>query len=424
MSSKYRWFVFIIFFLFMLVHQADKLLISPLTTPIMEEFRIDEAQMGAVYSFAIVVAAIFYPAWGYLYDKYARAKLVALASFIWGSTTWLNALAPNYSVFLITRGFTGIDDSSYPGIQSLLSDYFEPSMRSRVYGLLAASGPMGYMLGTVLAVILGSSFGWRNVFFITGALGIIIAILVFFGVREVPRGRAEPEMAGLEVIPTYRFDLKLVKNLFYNPSMRLLFIQGFFGVFPWNVLTYWTFRYLEVERGYTAADAALVMAAAIVALSLGGISWGILGDFLFKRTPRGRVLLCMIVVFLGAVSLFASLNVPKENRELFLILISITSFIIPVGSSNVTAIIQDIVEPEVRSTAQAVQGLIENSGSALAPFVAGLIAVQSSLQAAILTIGVGTWILCSIFFGLLAIRVKKDMEILRLIMRERAKSAK
>jgi MFS family permease len=102
--------------------------------------------------------------------------------------------------------------------------------------------------------------------------------------------------------------------------------------------------------------------------------------------------------------------VPKENRELFLILISITAFIIPVGSSNVTAIIQDIVEPEVRSTAQAVQGLIENSGSALAPFVAGLIAVQSSLQAAILTIGVGTWILCSIFFGLLAIRVKKDME--------------
>ncbi len=107
MVSKYRWLVFTVFFLFMLVHQADKLLVSPLTMPIMEEFRIDEARMGAVYSFAIVVAAIFYPIWGYLYDRYARAKLVALASFIWGSTTWFNALAPNYSVFLMTRGLLG-----------------------------------------------------------------------------------------------------------------------------------------------------------------------------------------------------------------------------------------------------------------------------------------------------------------------------
>ncbi len=81
--------------------------------------------------------------------------------------------------------------------------------------------------------------------------------------------------------------------------MRLLFIQGFFGVFPWNVLTYWSFRHLEVERGYTAADAALAMAAVIVALSLGSISWGILGDFLFKRTREVEVFYARLLFFLG-----------------------------------------------------------------------------------------------------------------------------
>ncbi|MEM1582142.1 MAG: MFS transporter [Candidatus Bathyarchaeia archaeon] len=420
MGSKYRWFVFSSFFLFMLIHQADKLLIGPLTTPIMEDFKIDEAQMGAVSSFAIIVAAVFYPVWGYFYDRYARAKLVALASFIWGSTTWLNALAPNYSLFLITRGSTGIDDSSYPGIHSLLSDYFEPSMRSRVYGLLSVSGALGYILGMILAVVAGGPLGWRSVFFITGTAGILIAILIFLGVREVPRGKAEPEVAELEVIPTYRFNLKAAKGLFYNPSMRLLFIQGFFGVFPWNVIVYWFFRYLEVERGYTATEATVVMLFAIVALSLGSVTWGILGDFLFKRMRRGRALLCTIVVFLGAVFLFASLSISPEEKIIFQILVAITAFIIPVGSANVTAIIQDIVEPEIRSTAQAVQGLIENSGSALAPLMAGLIAVQSSLQTAILYIGVSTWILCALFFGLLTIRIPADMERLRRIMRERA----
>lgn len=79
--SRYRWLVVAIFFVFMLLHQADKLLIGPLTTPIMETFDIDEAQMGAVFTGALIVGAVLYPLWGYLYDRYARAKLLAVASF-------------------------------------------------------------------------------------------------------------------------------------------------------------------------------------------------------------------------------------------------------------------------------------------------------------------------------------------------------
>jgi len=64
MKSRYRWFVAFVFFLFLLLHQADKLLIGPLTTAIMEDFRINEAQMGAVSSLAVVVASLLYPVWG------------------------------------------------------------------------------------------------------------------------------------------------------------------------------------------------------------------------------------------------------------------------------------------------------------------------------------------------------------------------
>ena len=83
-QSNYRWFVVAVFFVFMLLHQCDKLLIGPLTTPIMEEFGINHAQMGFITTGALIVGAFFYPLWGYLYDRYARAKLLALASFIVG----------------------------------------------------------------------------------------------------------------------------------------------------------------------------------------------------------------------------------------------------------------------------------------------------------------------------------------------------
>src|SRR4030066_2603250 len=133
-SPRYGWSVIVIFFFFVLLHQADKLLIGPLTENIIKEFKITKTQMGVVSMGAMIVGAIFYPLWGYLYDRYTRPKLLALASLMWGATTWLNAIAPNYSTFLVTRSSTGIDDSSSPGLYSLVSDYFAPKIRGVVYG--------------------------------------------------------------------------------------------------------------------------------------------------------------------------------------------------------------------------------------------------------------------------------------------------
>lgn len=418
--SSYRWLVVGIFFAFMLLHQADKLLIGPLTTPIMEEFGINEAQMGAVSSAAIAVAAVLYLVWGWLYDRYARAKLVALASFIWGSTTWLNALAPNYPTFLATRATTGIDDSCYPGIFSLLSDYFGPRMRGKVYGLLQIAQPLGYMLGTVLALTAGAALGWRRVFFVTGSAGILVAILIFAFVREMPRGQAEPEMEGIEEVSTYRIDWGKARGLLRKPTLLFLMAQGFFGVFPWNVITFWFFRYLEVERGYTGDQVMVTMLLAILFLSAGYFVGGTLGDAAFRRTPRGRAIVSGIGVLAGAVLLYIALNVPVGRTGLFLVFLCLTGITMSIAAPNVPAMIHDMIEPEARSTAHSLTYFAENIGSATAPFLAGLIAVQSSLHVAILSICVTTWLVCAALFGVVAYRIPRDVRALRELMAARA----
>jgi MFS family permease len=170
--------------------------------------------MGAVVTGALLVATVLYLVWGYLYDRFARSKLLALASFIWGCTTWLSALAPNYAAFVASRAATGIDDASYSGLYSLVSDYFPPRLRGKVYGLLQVSLPLGFLLGLILASTIGGIWGWRSVFYIAGAAGILIAAVIFFSVREVPRGKAEPELADFETIGSYRFD---------SPQLRACF---------------------------------------------------------------------------------------------------------------------------------------------------------------------------------------------------------
>ncbi|RLD08548.1 MAG: MFS transporter [Chloroflexota bacterium] len=419
-QKKHRWFVLGISFAFMLFHQADKLLIGPLTSSIMESFKIDEFQMGAVVSGALVVGTIFYPLWGYLYDRFTRPKLLALASLLWGCTTWLSAIAPNFKMFTITRSSTGIDDSSYPGIYSLLGDYFPPKMRGKVYGILQFSQPIGYLLGMILALLFSGVLGWRSIFYITGSLGVVLAIIIFFTVKEVPRGQSEPALEGMEDIAIHRFELKHALELIKKRSMWLLFVQGFVGVFPWQVITYWFFRYLEVERNYDENAIMMTMVPVVLVLGSGYIVGGMLGDWAFKRTKRGRLLVAMGGVLIGAILLNITLIIPVEQKLLFGISLAFMALFIPIASPNVVSTVNDIALPEVRSTALSIQYFIENSGAALAPLLAGYIAREASLKSAILWICVTAWVLGAASLGGAAYLIPKDIADLREQMQARA----
>lgn len=420
-SSRYRWFVVVIFFLFMLLHQSDKLLIGPLTPDIMKEFQITKTQMGTVLTLALVVGTVLYPIWGYLYDRFSRSKLLSLASFIWGGTTWFSALAGSFPLFRITRASTGIDDSSYPGLYSLIADYFGPKMRGRIYAILQLAQPIGYLVGMLLALMLSPTIGWRSVFFITGSLGILLAIFIFFGIRDLPRGKAEPELEELAEIGQYRFSWQQAKEVFKKRSMWFIFLQGFAGVIPWNVITYWFFTYLAEERGYDQNSILLTMVPVILILAIGYFIGGALGDWLFKRTNKGRIIVSSVGVIMGAIFLFFAIQTPIQSQTTFIILMSLTAIFMPFSSPNVIATVYDITMPEVRSTAQAVEYFIENFGAAFAPLVAGIIADASNLKTAILVLCITAWVICFFLYLGTLFFINNDIKSLRDQLAARAK---
>ncbi|HXF84767.1 MAG TPA: MFS transporter [Anaerolineales bacterium] len=421
--SRYRWFVVVVFFFFMLLHQTDKLMIGSLQVQITDDFGINNTQWGLVNSGALIVATILYPIWGYLYDRFARAKLLSLASFVWGATTWLNALARNFGVFLVTRASTGIDDSSYPGLYTLVADYFGPTLRGKVYGLLQLAQPIGYLVGMILALMVAPMIGgWRSVFFITGSLGLVIALFIFFGVKEMPRGKAEPEFENMAEMQTFKFSWDEAKQIFRKRTMWFIFLQGFAGVFPWNVITYFFFAYLERERGYDANSILFTMAPVILILASGYFLGGALGDFAFKHTKKGRILVSSTGVALGALFIYLALNTPVEARTQFFIFMCLTAVFMPLSSANVIATVYDVTVPEVRSTAQAVEYFIENGGAAFAPILTGLIADAIDLKTAILLICVVAWGLCFLFYLGALFTIDKDTADLRRQMAQRAEA--
>jgi MFS transporter, Spinster family, sphingosine-1-phosphate transporter len=422
-QSRYRWFVVFVFFGFMLLHQMDKLLIGPLTPKIIEEFNITYTQMGAVTTGALIVGTFLYPLWGYLYDRFSRAKLLALASFLWGATTWLSAVVRTYPGFLVTRASTGIDDSSYPGLYSLVADYFGPELRGKIFGLLQVSGPIGYLLGMVLALMVAPAlaWGWRGVFYLTGAMGILLAIVIYFGVKEMPRGQSEPEFAGAQEMQKFEFNWQSVRDILKRRTMWFVFMQGFAGVFPWNVITYWFFTYLGSERGYNEDAILFTMAPVILVLAAGYFVGGAAGDWLFKRTTRGRIIVSSVGVLMGALFLFLAIRTPIEETNTFLILMMLTALFMPFSAPNVISTVYDVVLPEVRATANSAQYFIENFGAAAAPLMAGIIADQTgSLATAILFICTIAWLACFVIYLGALFFIDKDHRHLRETMSRRA----
>lgn len=188
------------------------------------------------------------------------------------------------------------------------------------------------------------------------------------------------------------------------------------------MITFWFFAYLEKERHYPDSTILFTMAPAVLILASGYFVGGALGDFMFKRTVRGRLIVSIVGILVGAVGLYLTMQVPLESPILFMVLLCITAIFIPFGSPNVLSTVYDITLPEIRSTAIAVESFIEESGAALAPFIAGLIAVGSSLHDAILIICISTWLLCALFISIAAFLVPRDVKVLRDQLTERAEN--
>jgi MFS transporter, Spinster family, sphingosine-1-phosphate transporter len=429
----YPVFVVIVFSLFTLLHQTDKLLIGSLQLPVSATFHLNDFQWGLVNSGALIVGTILYPIWGYLYDRYSRPKLLSLASLIWGLTTWISSIVTTYTGFLITRSSTGIDDSSYPGLYSLVADYFNPKIRGKVYGILQLTQPLGYLLGMILALMvapmLGQAFpqleGWREIFIITGTLGLVMSVIIFFGIREIPRGRSEPEFDDVEEIGQFRFNWPALKDALKKKTMWFVFLQGFAGVFPWNVITFFFFGYLMTERGYDNNAVLGTMGPVVIILAAGYFVGGALGDWLFKKTLKGRIMVSSAGVILGAIFLYIAMNTPVADKTTFFIFMALTALFMPFSSPNVTSTVIDISLPEVRSSAQAVEYFVENSGAALSPTIAGAIALASGSKSyAITIVCISAWVLCFFLYLGALFFVDKDILSLRKQLSNRAKGEK
>jgi MFS family permease len=295
---------------------ADRALISAVAEPVKREFDLSDAQLGFAMGFAMVImrVVIGVPI-GRISDSWNRRNVLALSLGFWSLMTAASGMAKNFTQFIAARLCVGGGTAgSYPPTLSMLGDLFPLRSRGTALGIWSIGTTIGFSVGLAAGALIAERYGWRTAALSFGAVGVAVALLLFFLVEEpVRRDAVGAELADEKAPSAWSV------VLFISKQRSLLHtIWGFILLnFIEGAQNYWTQSFYVRTHGLSIGEAGSALASVwLVAGIIGSFSGGYLIDHLGRRDIRWHTwltgcagLVCVVpstVVYLGpspAVSL-------------------------------------------------------------------------------------------------------------------------
>jgi predicted MFS family arabinose efflux permease len=242
--------------------------------------------------------AIVQPVLGALADMMSKTRLMMVCLVLLVVSAAVSALAPSYPIMLASRVVAGIAAGGiFPIALAAVGDRVPIKMRQVAIGRLLAAAMIGNLLGASVAGIVGDLAGWRAVFVVTGALGVLVVIAALVGFRGLPK----EETTGFDLStlgPNYR-------TIFGNPRAKICFGAVFFealflfGLFPHMAA-------LLLESGESRASIAGIVLAGFGA---GAIVYTFVVGWLLSRIGEKHLMLGGGLI-MGACYLVVSLRLP------------------------------------------------------------------------------------------------------------------
>jgi MFS transporter, Spinster family, sphingosine-1-phosphate transporter len=355
-----------VIFLANFFNYVDRQLVSALEKPLRGELDLDAVQFGFLWTLFTIGYLICAVPVGLLADRFSRTRLFALCIVVWSIATIASGLAKVKLVLYIARIFIGVGEAGCLVIgPSLISDLFEPSVRGRALSVFYLGLPLGGTAAFILAGVLLEA-GWRNLFFLAGVPGFIIALLVWL-MADPPRGSSEGSGHGhgMHGGGTVRDYLRLLQT----PTLALVILAQAFAVITLMPLIHFGTKFFVQARGLGEGEARVTMGLmALVAGALGNSLSGILGDRLAKRTKGAYALLATVGFLAGWPCLYIGFS--STERMIFLPALTLGCFFYFLCMPAVNTQIANVVSPAQRA-----------AGWALAVFILHLLGDMAALPA-------------------------------------------
>ena len=375
-TPHYRTYVLVLMLMVYIVNFVDRQIFSILIEPIRAEIELSDTQLGLLGGIAF---AIFYTFAGIPIARWAdvgtRKNIVALALVIWSGMTMFTGTAKGFGGLLLARVGVGIGEAGCsPPIHSLISDYFPPEKRATALSVYSLGIPIGGAIGTLAGGWIGATFGWRTAFYIVGLPGIVLSVIVFFTLREPPRGLSDPAP---EVVkeksdkPDESMPLKEVVQFMWGlKSFRHLSIAGALHAFVgYGVALFLPSFFIRVH-GFSLKETSTYLFLIGLTGMVGTFLGGYLGDRYGQTDKRWYMGIPGIATLVSVP--FAIAFYMTDDPVIALFLAVPGAILGPMYLGPTFAMTQSLVTPAMRALASAILLFVLNLiGLGLGPVAAG-----------------------------------------------------
>lgn len=196
-SDAYRSYVLGLLFVAYACCLLDRVILSMLQESIKKDLGLSDSQLGILTGFGF---SIFYGVLGIPIARWAdhsvRARVIGIALFLWSLMTALSGFGKNFTMLLAFRIGVSVGEAGCtPPAHSLIADYFPRSRRGTAISIYSLGGSLGVVVGLATAGWLNEIVGWRQTFVVVAAPGLLISLVIYFTLREPPRGLSDGQAA-------------------------------------------------------------------------------------------------------------------------------------------------------------------------------------------------------------------------------------
>jgi predicted MFS family arabinose efflux permease len=356
----------------------DRHVPGALVEPMRREFHLNDTQIGLLGSVFIWLYAIVGVPLGRIADSWSRKKLLAWGVVIWASLTASAAFATNYTMLLFSRVGVGIGEATCaPSATSWLGDLFPPGKRSRVLALFMLGVPVGAALGFFLSGPLAQTFGWRAAMVLAAAPALLL-VPALLKVYEPERGASETQQRP----PAHGSMWKVLQI----PTLWWIIASG--ALLNFNMYAIGTFLPAFLSRVHGLSLARSGIATGVVYLTggvSGGLTAGFLGDSVFYRRKRGRMLGAAMFALVGVPLACIGILQPAGSLFVAITFLALTYAVLTTYYGFVYSAIQDIVAPNQRGTTMAIYFMaMYMCGASFGPLLTGQLSDVLARRAATL----------------------------------------
>lgn len=303
-ASLYSWVIVAMLWIVAFLNYLDRILITSMRDPIVQDFNLSDAQFGLLTSVFLWSYGFLSPFGGFFADRYSRKKVIVFSVMVWSAVTLWTGYATSFHEMLAARFLMGVSEACYiPAALALITDYHKGRTRSLATGLHMSGLYAGLALGGMGGYI-AESWGWRYGFHVFGAIGIIYSIILLYVIKDYKPGATESETETTTAADKISIAGAL-KELFTKASFFILLIYfAVLGVVNWLVYG-WLPTFLKDHFQLNLGEAGISATGYIqIGSFVGVILGGILADRWTRKNNRGRLYMIIIGFTLGAPFLF------------------------------------------------------------------------------------------------------------------------